>query len=70
MKKSTTEFKDRAVRSIAGLLIILLLVVQITFVIDMSFLICCIGINLFQYGITGWCPFASYFTKIGWMQNH
>ena len=69
MNQLSRTNKDRAVRSIAGALIIFLLAVQKAFLLDMSIFICCVGINLFQYGLTGWCPFATYFTKIGWMQN-
>lgn len=69
MNQSNFKHKDQVVRAIAGTLIIVFLVIQKALIVDMSICICCVGINLFQYGITGWCPFATYFLKIGWMQN-
>lgn len=69
--KTTSEIqKDRFVRSLAGALLVIFLVLQNAFKVDLSPLIYFIGINLFQYGITGWCPFAAYFKKIGWLQNY
>lgn len=70
MKTSIKTQKDRFVRSLAGALLIIFLIAHKAFGIDTSILIFFIGFNLFQYGITGWCPFASYFKKIGWLQNH
>ena len=69
MKTKDEIYKDKIVRSLAGGLIIFLLILQKVCSIDLSVCIYCVGINLFQYGITGWCPFATYFTKIGWMQS-
>lgn len=70
MKNKEDIYKDRAVRSLAGGMIIVLLILEKVCSIDLSVCIYGVGINLFQYGITGWCPFATYFTKIGWMQSH
>lgn len=70
MKPITDIHKDRFVRSLAGALIVVFLIVQKAFGVDLTLFIYFIGLNLFQYGITGWCPFATYFMKIGWLQNH
>lgn len=69
MNTSIKTQKDRFVRSLAGALLIILLITHKAFGIDTSIFIYLIGFNLFQYGITGWCPFATYFKKIGWLQN-
>jgi len=70
MKPSTKTTKDRTVRAMAGFIIISLLVLQKVLNLDLSVLIMATAINLFQFGITGWCPVANYFTKIGWLQNN
>jgi len=70
MKPTTKATKDRTVRAMAGFIIISLLVLQKVLSLDLSVLIMATAINLFQFGITGWCPVANYFTKIGWLQNN
>lgn len=70
MKISSQTTKDRTVRAMAGFSIISLLVLQKILNIDFSVLIMAAAINLFQFGITGWCPVANYFTKIGWLRNN
>ena len=69
MKTSNSMNKDRSVRAMAGFLILVLLMLQKAFSIDLSLMILGVGINLFQFGITGWCPIAAYFAKIGWLQR-
>lgn len=68
MKNNTTVSKDRFVRATAGFMIVAFLLSQMLFKVDLSFFILGVGLNLFQYGITGYCPVASYFEKIGWLQ--
>ena len=70
MKASNLMNKDRSVRAMAGFLIVVLLLLQKVFLFDLSIVILGVGINLLQYGITGWCPIASYFEKIGWLQRN
>ncbi len=68
MKPKITMYKDRSVRALAGFFIVLVLILQKIFSIDLSVLIMALALNLFQYGISGWCPFCFYFKKIGWLQ--
>lgn len=70
MKNTSKASKDRIVRAMAGFMIISMLLVQKLCNIDLSVFILGVGINLFQFGITGYCPVASYFEKIGWLQNN
>ena len=70
MKQSTKASKDRMVRAMAGFMVIAMLLIQMLFKIDLSVFILGVGINLFQFGITGYCPVAAYFEKIGWLQNN
>lgn len=69
MRVANKTYKDRIVRALAGLVIVVLLVLQKLLLVDLTLVICIVGLNLFQYGFTGWCPFAMYFKKIGWLQN-
>jgi hypothetical protein len=69
MKPNNTHTKDRFVRAIAGFMVIVLLLLQKLLLVDLTIIIFCVGLNLFQYGISGWCPFAAYFKKIGWLEN-
>lgn len=69
MKTSRAVKKDKLVRALAGISLIIVLVVQKYYQIDLTIIIFCIGLNLFQYGFTGWCPISHYFSKIGWLQN-
>lgn len=61
--------KDRMVRSMSGLLILLALIIQKISGFDSTWFILLIGFNLFQYGLSGYCPVANYFSKIGWLQK-
>ena len=70
MKYTSKASKDRIVRAMAGFMIIAMLLIQKLFSLDLSVFILGVGINLFQFGITGYCPVASYFEKIGWLQNN
>ena len=70
MKFISQNKKDRTVRAMAGVMIIALLILQKIFAVDLSVLLFGVAFNLFQFGITGYCPIASYFTKIGWLQNN
>ena len=70
MINSSKASKDRMVRAMAGFLIIAMLLVQKLFNFDLSVFILGVGLNLLQFGFTGYCPVASYFEKIGWLQNN
>jgi hypothetical protein len=69
MKILNKTYKDRVVRSLAGSVIVFLLILQKLLLVDLTVVIFIVGLNLFQYGLTGWCPFALYFTKIGWLRG-
>lgn len=62
--------KEKVARSLAGFSIVILLIIQELIDVDLTILFYAIGLNLFQYGITGWCPIAFYFKRIGWIKDY
>ena len=70
MKLMNHTSKDRTVRALAGFFIVVLVLLQKLFYLDLSVIILAVALNLFQYGLTGWCPFGAYFQKIGWLRSN
>lgn len=61
--------KDQIARGLAGFLVLFVLFIQLIFQLDFWWFFLGVGLNSFQYSLTGYCPFVLFFLKIGWLEN-
>ncbi len=60
---------ERAVRLLAGTMILISLLLAKLFSLDWLFLALFVGLNLFQSALTGWCPAESILRVMGCKQS-
>ena len=70
MSRINTYYKDKIARGLGGAFMVILLILQQVQTIDLTFVLFFMSVNLCQFGLTGWCPFCSFFKKIGWLKNY